>query len=53
MNVKAYISKLGEVWVCVDDLLKSFWGKKSIITTPVMTYLEKLRDKILNEKTVR
>ena len=47
MDARAFITKAGSVWVCIDDLLKSLWGKSSIATDFVMRYLEKLRDKII------
>ena len=47
-EVKAYVNKQG-VWVCIDDLLKGLMGEDSFIIPIVMSYLEKLRDKIIKE----
>ena len=48
-KAKAYVNERG-VWVCIDDLLKGLMGHDSPRVGPiVMKYLEKLRDKIINE----
>ena len=50
-EVKAYVNKQG-VWVCIDDLLKSLLGESSFVIGAVMLYLEKLRDKIIQEMEI-